>query len=59
MIHTLLLSVLDGGKGSNNSLVVGDGLAVEGHIEVYADNNLLAREVASFDSHICLLMISV
>lgn len=45
MIHTLLLSVLDGGKGSNNSLVVGDGLAVEGDIEVNADEDALVLEV--------------
>lgn len=45
MIHTLLLSVLDGGKSSNNSLVVGDGLAVEGDIEVNADEDALVLEV--------------
>lgn len=45
MIHTLLLSVLDGGKGSNNSLVIGDGLAVEGDIEVNADEDALVLEV--------------
>jgi hypothetical protein len=45
----LLLSVLDGGKGSNDSLVVGDGLAIERDVEVNADENALVLEIEVFN----------
>ena len=38
--------VLDGGHGGTDAGVVGDGLAVEGDVEVATDEDLLALEVA-------------
>ncbi|KAL7551129.1 hypothetical protein ACHAWF_014328 [Thalassiosira exigua] len=41
----LVLEVLDGGDGGADAGVIGDGLAVEGHVHVAPDEDLLALEL--------------
>ena len=48
----LLDSVLDGGEGSDDSLVVGDPVAIHGDVEVHTDEDLLASEVDIGDSEL-------
>ena len=42
----LLEKVLDGGDGGPDTGVVGDGLAIEGNVQITTDQNLLAIEVS-------------
>lgn len=51
-LGTLINGILDGGQGSNNSLVVGDGGAIERNVKVDSDEDSLVLEIEILDGEL-------
>lgn len=51
-LGTLVNGILDGGQGGDDSLVVGDGGAVEGDVEVDSDEHSLVLEIEILDGEL-------